>query len=988
MLDAGPPAVESATNSLAALPFVGRDAELSALVDALDRALAGHGQSVLLIGEPGIGKTRLAERISATARDRQTGVFWGNCYEWEGAPPFWPWAQILRAWMGTQDDAGLRQVLGANASLVAQIVPDVAERLVDLPAVARLEPEARLFRLLAATSAILRNAARRQPVMIVLDDIHWADRPSLQLLHFLTQEIRDVPVLIVATYRNVEVGRDHPAAPILADLAREPNCRRLGLRGLPKPQIARFMALVAGSAQPPSLVDAVTEETAGNPFFVAEVVRLLADEGMLGRTDASESGRLRVPESVREAINRRLSGLSDACNRVLATASVIGRQFDVGSVGTVAECPTFEVLGAVDEATRAHLLVPTDLPGTFCFGHALVQEGLYQEMPAAERARLHLKVAETLEAKTSDREPPWEELAHHYYQAMPLGHFSRIADCAERAGDAAVTRLAWDSATTQFRRALEALDAGRSTDDARRCELLLALGEAQNRAGSGSGDVPAARDNLWRAFVLARALGHPEGMARAAVAHVGLNIVGAFGGVQQVEMLEESLSALGPGDHPLRVQVLGRLAVDLHNRSNGRSHRAQVLSDDAVAIADPAQRAFALWAHMCARSGPDDLRQRAQDAVGLIAMADQAGDPLFGAWGHLYRLTCFLEVGNLAGAEREMASFAGFGERAHIPYLAQRAAAFHGMIDLVLGRYADAEQRIAKARDLWQSDSPRQHQCQEFVLLRELGRLEELAEDITVPNELHVWRQSAQAHRMCLALDRGQVDVARLDYEGLIATDRMREATTDTWFSVVARLTEAAIAFHDGPHCSDVYDRLRPFADRIGVDGRVAVCYGPMSLYLGQLAAELAQWEDSQVHLNRSLAISERLGLRPFVARSLLALAQLHAKRHRPGDRRTARKLAQRALDEAAAIGMRGLEPSCRDLLASLAPCHDARFGLTARELEVLHLVADGLTDAAIAQRLALSPRTVNSHLTSIYTKLDVSSRRGAAQAADEFGLV
>lgn len=278
--------IEPVPRALVTLPFVGRDAELSVLVEAFGRSLTGAGQVALVVGEPGIGKTRLAEQLAATAAVRGAAVLWGACYEWEGAPPFWPWAQVLRALVRGQDDDTLRQVLGSNAALVAQIAPDIVERLVGLSPPPPLEPEARLFRLLAATAAVFRHAAGVRPLTIVLDDVHWADLPSLHLLHFLIQEIRDASVMLVATYRNVEVRRGHPAAPILADLAREPNCRRLALRGLPKPQIARFMALVAGEAQPPALVDAVAEETEGNPFFVAEVVRLLADEGLLGRADA------------------------------------------------------------------------------------------------------------------------------------------------------------------------------------------------------------------------------------------------------------------------------------------------------------------------------------------------------------------------------------------------------------------------------------------------------------------------------------------------------------------------------------------------------------------------------------------------------------------------------------------------------------------------------------------------------------------------------
>jgi DNA-binding CsgD family transcriptional regulator/tetratricopeptide (TPR) repeat protein len=750
------------------------------------------------------------------------------------------------------------------------------------------------------------------------------------------------------------------------------------------------MALVAGRPQSAALVDRVMEETAGNPFFVTEVVRLLLDE------DGAGEGRPAfrppsVPETVRDAISRRLDRLTSFCRHVLALAAVIGREFDLDVLAPSFGLSVGDVLVATDEATRARLLDPAEAPTVFRFSHALVQDTLYLDLPGSERAAHHLAIGELLAARARGREPQWELLAHHFAHARPLGDPERLVDCATRAGHAAMARFAWEAATTQYVRALAALDACDDVDLGRRGHLLLSLGEARNRAGSGSGDVPDARSLLKEAFTLARALHDPEGMARAAVAFVGVNIVGAFGGFEQDQLLEEALAALGPEDRPLRVRVLGRLAVNLINRSCGTSARGRALADEAVAVAerlaDPDQLAFAQWSRLTAHAGPADFSQRVRDAARLIEHAEKTGDPLLRMWGCLTEQHHCLEVGNLAGAGRAMATIDQIEAYSHIPYITQRAAAFHGMVDLLLGDYASAEAWMNRARELWRSAAPYQHQCQRFLLLRDLGRLDEFTEDIHVPNELHLWRHAAQAHRMALALARGQETAAQADFAALLQDDRVLQPMSQTWHSVVTRLTEAAVAFHDREAADRLSQAMSPYADRLAPDGSLVLCHGPIALYLGQLATEQARWDDAESQLDAALAVSTRLGLRPVIARSLLAKAVWSARRQQPGDRRQARALAQQAQTAAAAIGMHGLDASCRALLATVAP-QDERFGLTAREREVLQLLVDGLTDASIAERLSLSPRTINSHLTSIYGKLDVSSRVAAARVAVAHDLV
>jgi DNA-binding CsgD family transcriptional regulator len=303
------------------------------------------------------------------------------------------------------------------------------------------------------------------------------------------------------------------------------------------------------------------------------------------------------------------------------------------------------------------------------------------------------------------------------------------------------------------------------------------------------------------------------------------------------------------------------------------------------------------------------------------------------------------------------------------------------------GDYAAAAAQIEQARMLWQSDAARQHACQSLLLLRDLGQLEDLTDELRLPDHLYPWRQAAQAHRLLLALARGQQTAAQADYEALVAHDFSRVRVDHHWLATLAPLAEAAVIFSDAPRAARLRAWLAPYAERLMVDGSLVVCHGPVALYLGQLAGVLGRWDEAIQRLDQARLICERLGLQPFLARTLLAHAEVLTRRDGPGDRAAARDLSQRAMNVASAIGMLGLIPHTTALRETLSDPAGAAFGLTPRELDVLRLMARGLTDAEVAEQLFLSPRTVGTHLTSIYGKLGVSSRTAAARIAIERGL-
>ncbi|HEV2130646.1 MAG TPA: AAA family ATPase, partial [Longimicrobiaceae bacterium] len=467
------------------VPFVGRLQGLAALLAGFDAARQGDGSVILLAGEPGIGKTRLAEELAVRAGAAGARVLWGRCWEGEGAPAFWPWTQIIRAFVQECGAEAFAAAAASGTATIAQLAVELRDRLPDLPAPPSLEPAQARFHLFDSVTRFLRGAAGHQPLVLVLDDLHWADAPSLLLLQFLARELRGARLLVLGSYREAEVNREHPLTQALAELAREPCFERVPLRGFNEEDVTRCMTLLSGREPPPSLAAVVFQETEGNPFFITQIVRLLAAEGLLERPEEGAAWHLTIPQSVREVIGRRLDQLSAACNRLLTTAAVIGREFSLGALERASPLGGARLLELLAEAEAARVV--TDVPGAlgrFRFAHALMRETLYEDLTPSLRVQLHRRVGEGLEALyEANPEPYLAELAHHFYRAAPGGDRAKAINYAVLAAERATRLLAYEEAVRHYEMALQLLELGVG-DEEGRCDLLLARGEAQNRAGA------------------------------------------------------------------------------------------------------------------------------------------------------------------------------------------------------------------------------------------------------------------------------------------------------------------------------------------------------------------------------------------------------------------------------------------------------------------------------------------------------------------------
>ena len=434
----------------------------------LEDALSSRGRLVTLVGEPGIGKTRTAQELATYAGLRGAQVLWGRCYEEQGAPPYWPWVQAIRSYIRDVDPEQLRSDMGAGAAEIGQVVSDVRDRLPGLEAPPQLEPEQARFRLFDSITAFLKNVGRRQPLVLVLDDLHWADHPSLLLLEFVARELSNARLLIIGTFRDVELSRQHPLSRSLGELTRERLFQKVLLRGLDQEDVGRFIELASGITPPRGMVEAVHRQTEGNPLFVTEVVRLLVQEGELTREGVRQrdSWSVRIPEGVREVIGRRLDRLSERCNETLTIASVVGREFTLEQLSPLIEDISADMLLEVlDEALSARVI--EELPravGRYQFTHALIQETLAGELSTTRNVRLHARIAEALESLYGDNvEAHAAELAHHYVQAERVLGSEKLVHYSLLAGERALATYAHEEALAHFQRALASKE-GQPTD--------------------------------------------------------------------------------------------------------------------------------------------------------------------------------------------------------------------------------------------------------------------------------------------------------------------------------------------------------------------------------------------------------------------------------------------------------------------------------------------------------------------------------------------
>lgn len=882
--------------------FVGREPELAQLQRMLDDAFSGHGGLALLLGEPGIGKTRLADELAEAARQQRARVLIARSYEGDGAPAFWLWVQVMRAYGRDQSPPLLRRIMGDGAVDIARGVPEVRELLPDLPASPALEPGQARFRLFDSFTTFLKTAAHQQPLVVILDDLHWADHPSLLLLQFVARELHEARVLIVGTYRDLGFERHHPLAQTLGELARVPYCRRIALRGLSIDDVARFIAATTGMAAAPSFVATVHRDTEGNPFFVTEIVRVLTMEQLGSRGEGPASVKPAIPQTLREAIGRHLDQLSQACSSMLGIASVIGREFDLSILQRTLRghgVPPGALLKALDEGSAARIIEESPhVVGRYRFSHALVRDALYETLPRSERVQWHHRVAGTLEGlHAANLEPHFALLAHHFYQASAGEDVAKAVEYAVRAGEQATRLLAYEAAVGHYQNAIQLIDA---SDAPRRCALLVALGDNQWKTG----DTARARQTFHEAAALARRLGSAELFARAALGF-GDALRGFEVGIVQPEMidlLEQALHMLGATDDALQVQVMARLAVALYHVPDSLERRASLSRravDIAARLSDPVAHLAALYGRHWAIWSPDSLDDRLSTATEMVRLADPLRDKEMSFHAHRFRLMDLLESGARQGVDAELAICTGLAEDLRQHYYSWYIATFRAMRAFLDGRFDDSERLAQEALTIGQraqnQNVAQVFGMQLFAVRKEQGRLAELEAPtrafISLYPALPAWRAALAV----ICSESGDDAGARATFEELAADDFEAIPRDTFWLAAVAGLADVCAFLGDGRRAAILLELLEPYAERNVVMTPGTACSGAAARPLGRLAALLGRWTQAGQHFERALSIDERVGAPHFIAHTQRDYAEMLLAHDEPGDRRKAAALLSQA---------------------------------------------------------------------------------------------
>jgi len=881
----------------AVLPFAGRGPEYESLLQAWKHTTTGGHRVVLVSGEAGIGKTRLAAEVARHAHEAGAVVLFGRCDEDMGVP-FQPFVEALEQVVQSRPTAAS---LGRYAGELVRLVPDLARVVPGLAPPLQADPDTERYRLFDAVAAWLGALAADSSVLLVLDDLHWAEKPTLLLLRHLVRSAEPMHLLVVGTYRDTDLDRTHPLAEVLADLRREPCVERLAIPGLDVVGVREMLANAGGEGgdeRATGLGQLLWSETNGNPFFVEEILRSLGESGRLLQHDGSWTADLRIsdlgiPEGVREVVGRRLSRLSDTANAVLAVASVIGTAIDFDVVVAVSGLSEDAVLDALDEATAASLLRETS-SGAYEFTHAIVHSTLYDELSAARRARRHRQVAEALEAAGNTDAAA---LAYHFRRAGSGD--VRAVEYAAAAGEGALERLAFDQAAVFFAQALEAaedVDAG----PARRCELLVRLGTAQRLAS-----VPAYRETLLEAAGLAQDLEDSALLAQAALAN-NRGIASAVGMVdsERVRFLEAALEAIGPAESITRARLLSVLALELVWRDP--ELRRLELADEAVAMArrlgDEACLLEVWTAGHVACSVVDRVPALVAELPALAELAERVGDV------HQLAVVCgggslhCVEMGELAEADRLVERIGQLATEVNSPFFRWMEANHRCCRLTVSGSGDEIEQAALKAlqigQEAGQPDLLTWFAPQLFVARWSQGRL---AEMVDVIRQVTADTPGVPAWQAALALacaQRGERDEAVSIVDDLMAEPSTAFPENVVWLLGHSALAEAVAAVGTAEQAAREYPLLAPYAGRVpclGNIARPATC-----LWLAMLAVRAGWPERAEQHFADAHEQHLRLGATAWLARTRFEWARFLID---AGEPVRARALLAQARDGAEAMG-------------------------------------------------------------------------------------
>ena len=911
-----------------AVGVVGREAEMQTLTDATKRVAAGEGREVLLVsGEAGLGKTTLVAEAARAAFDTGACVLFGHCEE-DLATPYQLFAEAIGHYVTHAPEDQLLAHVEAYGSELSRLVPALASRIPELSPSKATDSDTERFLLFAAVVGLLTTVSSHQPVLIVLDDLQWADKGSLLLLRHLVSAEQAMRVLVLGSFRDNELSRSHPLTDTLAALHRVSGVSRVELVGLDDTGVVAFMEAAAGHTLDDvgvGLADAVYRETDGNPFFVSEVLRHLSETGAIrqddtGRWTAEVSlEQMALPDSVRMVIGARVGRLGQEAERVLSMAAVIGRDFDLDVLARVTKTTDDELLDILEAASAVALVrEPADASGGYNFAHALIQHTLYEDLGPNRRARAHRQVAEALEGLCGDRPGARVgELARHWTSATQPGDLTKAISYSKQAGDAALAALAPAEALGYFAQALNLYPQASDPDPTLGIDLLIGLGTAQRQTGD-----PAFRTTLLNASRQADHLGDMERLVAAALAN-NRGLVSASGVIDtdKVEVLELALDRVS-ADSPDRALVLATLCSELTTGSP--LNRRQALADEAIAIAqtsgDDAVIVQVLNQLFYPLLVPSLLEPMLVLTADALDRAERIGDPVLLFWAAAWRAVCAARAGGIDEMDRCLEVVELQAKRLEQPTLSWGYAIQRALRALIGGETDRAEELATEALQIGTDGGmpdaavifAGQHAIVGF-LRGTLGEMVPLIEGLyAAAPEIAATLTAALV--MCHAEADRIEDAKRLLEK--FATDDFNLPMDMQWLDGMLFYAEAAIECREPRYAMRLFERLAPWADQCAVTGPTVV--GPVSHYLGGLATVSGHYVEADAYFSQSAAMSARMGAKFFAARTDLQWGKMLAERQAPGDTAKARELLIKAHTAAVANGYRNVERRAAEALLRL----------------------------------------------------------------------
>jgi class 3 adenylate cyclase len=892
---------------------VGRDSEMQTMTDAAKRVAEGNGREVLLIsGEAGLGKTTLVAEAARAAFDAGAVVLFGHCEE-DLTNPYQLFAEALRHYVTHAPEDQLLAHVKEHGSELSRLVPALSSRIPDLPPSKATDTDTERYLLFAAVVGLLSKVSQEQHVVVVLDDLQWADRGSLLLLCHLTAAEQAMRVLVVGTYRDNELSQANALRETLGVLRRQSAVSRIELAGLDDSGVVSFLEAAAGQTLEDagvSLAHAVYRETDGNPFFVSQVLRHLSEIGAIyqdanGRWAVDVSlDQMALPDSVREVIGGRVVRLGKDAERALSMAAVIGRDFDLDLLAKATNTSEDELLDILDAAAAVALVRElADAPGHYNFAHALIQHTLYEDLGLTRRARAHRLVGEALEALCGEHpESRVGELARHWFSATQPIDLARAITYSRQAGDAALSALAPADALRYYAQAVDLYPQATDPDPVLGIDLAIGLGTAQRQTGDR-----AFRDTLLGAARRAAELGDTERLVAAALANDRgiLTTAGAID-ADKVEVLELALARL-PADHLDRALVLATLGSELAQGSP--LDRRQALAAEALAIAessgDDAIIVRVLNHIFLPLHVPSLLEESLARTADALARAERLGDPLVLLWAADFRSIAAASAGDIEEIDRCIEIMGSMAEQLDQPTLNWLNTFIPAARAMIAGDTAQAELLATEAlqigTDGGQPDAATFFGVQLMSISLQRGNLNELIPLIEQAIADNPGLPTLKATLAVAHAEGDRIDDAHHLLAELAAANF--EFPLDfAWLTGMTRCAQVAIECRDEKSVTLLFDRLAPWAAQWTTSAGIS-SQGPVSHYLGGLATVLGHYDEADAYFAQSAAMNDRMGAKFFAALTDIMWGKMFAERKAPGDSERARQLLTQAHATAATHG-------------------------------------------------------------------------------------